>query len=235
LSWGQNSLGFCAAAAALSLAAPAAANVLVVRSSGPSAGSYRPGASLPDNARITLRTGDTVVVLGAGGTRTYRGPGNFTAASNASGAAVAAASDGRRARIGAVRTGGIVPHGPTIWHVDVNQGGTFCLAGNTSILELWRPDASETIALSVAGPGGAPRSVRWPAGQTTLELPVGGPVANGASYTFSQPGVAVPTRITFRTLAQEPTDLEEVAEGLIANGCQDQLDVLIESQPASGG
>src|SRR4051812_47496850 len=90
LSWGLNSLfGRGAIAALLAAAAmPAAATVLIVRSTGPSAAAYAPGRTLPDNARLTLRAGDAVIVLGAGGTRTFRGPGVFSpsAAAQAGGA-----------------------------------------------------------------------------------------------------------------------------------------------------
>jgi hypothetical protein len=237
LSWGPNSFvphRVAIAALVATAAVSAAANVLVVRSSGPSAKSYPAGRSLPDNARITLQAGDTVVVLGGGGTRTFRGPGSFAATASGS-ARVAAAGDGRRARIGAVRSGGIVPRGPTIWHVDVSQGGTFCLLPDEADVMLWRPDGGARTRLTITPPGGQPRTVQWPAGETILAWSPGGALAGGA-YSFAQEGVAVPTQITFRTLAAEPTDLESVAAALISNGCQDQLDVLVESQadPSSG-
>src|SRR4029450_4662610 len=60
-------------------AASAAANVLVVRAQGPSAKAYPAGRSLADNAQIQLRAGDSIIVLTPRGTRTFRGPGNFTA------------------------------------------------------------------------------------------------------------------------------------------------------------
>lgn len=216
------------AAFLLSGAASAAANVLVVRSSGPSARAYPAGRSLPDNARIELRAGDTVIILAGGGTRTFRGPGTFTP-TGAQGVRTSDAGS-RRARIGAVRSAGIVPRGPTIWHVDVTQSGNFCLAGTTNVM-LWRPDASAPVRLTVAGPGGAPRTVPWPAGQPTRSWPRGAALANGATYSFSQPDVAVPTRITFRILTTPLNDVQGVAEALIANGCEGQLDVLVESQP----
>ena len=171
---------------------PAAANVLIVRSSGPSAASYPPGRSLPDNARLTLRAGDAVIVLGAGGTRSFRGPGVFSpSAALQAGGPTQVAANGQRARIGAVRGAGIVPHSPTIWHVDVTQSGDFCLA-STSHVMLWRPDSSVPATFTITGPNGAPHAVRWPAGQATLAWPA-----------------TVP----------------------IANGCQGQLDVLVETQP----
>ena len=212
------------AAALLSTAGTAAANVLIVRSTNPG---YRAGQSLPDNARITLRAGEQVMVLANGGTRTFRGPGTFSPNSQVVSATVN--NGGRIARVGAVRDAGIVPRGPTIWHVDVTQSGTFCLASASNVM-LWRPDASAPVRYTVAGPGGA-RTLNWGAGEPTHGWPRGAPVANGATYTFSQPGVAVPVTITFRLLASEPRDVQGVAEALIANGCQGQLDVLVESQP----
>jgi hypothetical protein len=211
-------------------AIPAAANVLVVRSTGPSAAAYPPGRSLPDNARLTLRAGDAVIVLGAGGTRTFRGPGTFSPSAAAQAGGPGVGGDGRRARIGAVRSAGIVPHSPTIWHVDVTQSGTFCLASPGRVM-LWRPDSSTPSTLTISGPAGPARTVRWPTGQATIAWPTTLPITNGATFNIAQSGVAVPTQVTFRTLAHEPADMQSVAEALIANGCQGQLDVLVETQP----
>lgn len=237
MSWGQNSFAFRRAALAalfVTSATAAAANVLVVRSSGPSAATYKAGRSLPDNARITLRPGDTVVVLTGGGTRTFRGPGTYSPnAAVRGGPRVATAADGRRARVGAVRNAGVLPRGGTIWDVDVTQSGTFCVVGSRPVL-LWRPDASQPITLQVIARDGASINAQWAAGQPTLAWPAGAQLADGAAYSFRTPGVAVPTQITFRTLASEPADLDGVAAALIENGCEGQLDLLIETQPAEG-
>ena len=214
-------------------ATAASADVLVVRASGPSASTYPAGRSLPDTARITLRGGDTLVVLDARGTRTFRGPGTFTPASAAqAGPRTAQTAGDRRARIGAVRSAGIVPASPsTIWQIDVSQGGTVCLA-NTSEVTLWRPDASQTASLAISGPGGGARTLDWPAGSTTAAWPGDLPIADNARYQLSQAGTAVPTSITFRTLGSTPGDMQAVAQALIANGCQEQLDLLVDSAPA---
>jgi hypothetical protein len=211
------------AAALLSTAGSAAANVLVVRSTN---ASYRAGQSLPDNARITLRAGEQLMVLANGGTRTFRGPGTF--APNSQVAAATVNNGGHIARIGAVRDAGIIPRGPTIWHVDVTQSGTFCLATASNVM-LWRPDASAPVRFTIAGPGGT-RTLNWAANEPTVAWPGGAP-ANGASYTITQPGVAVPVTITFRLLGSQPRDVQGVAGALIANGCEGQLEVLIDSQP----
>jgi hypothetical protein len=232
LSWGPNSRFLrraFLAAAFLSTAGTAAANVLVVRSSGPSAASYPAGRSLPDNARIALRAGDMVVILASGGTRTFRGPGTFSPSTRVASGTTTTTSNGRIARIGAVRDAGLIPHGPTIWHVDVTQSGTFCLASASNVM-LWRPDATAPVRYTISGPGGS-RTLNWAANAPTAGWPGGAPVADGATYTISQPGVAVPVTVTFKVLTSEPQNVEGVASALIANGCQAQLDVLVESQP----
>ena len=61
MSWVPNSSSVrraLIAAALLSTAGVASANVLVVRSTN---ASYRAGQSLPDNARITLRAGEQIM------------------------------------------------------------------------------------------------------------------------------------------------------------------------------
>jgi len=65
--------------AALALCSTAAlANVVVVKSLGPSAKAYPPGKTLPPNAKITLQGGDVVTVLGPSAAKTLRGPRTVT-------------------------------------------------------------------------------------------------------------------------------------------------------------
>ena len=226
-SWGRR---IALAALASSIAVSASANVLVVRSSGPSARTYPAGRSLPDTQRLQLRAGDTLVVLDARGTRTFRGPGNFVAGTAAPGVRIAD-NDGRRARIGAVRSAGFVASSPTtIWHVDVSQSGNMCLANMSNVM-LWRADSSQPATLSISGPAGASRTIQWPAGRATLSWPADLPIASGSAYRISQSGNPVPSTITFRALNNAPSDMPAVAEALIRNGCQEQLDLLVDSAP----
>jgi hypothetical protein len=214
-------------------AASAAANVLVVRASGPSAKGYPPGRSLADNAQIQLRAGDSVVVLTPRGTRTFRGPGTFTASASAqTGPQTVQASNGRRARIGAVRNAGIVPTAmpPTIWDVDATQSGTMCLAGSSE-LKLWRPDANDAATLTITGPSGQAQTVSWAAGADTVAWPAAVPLVNNGEYQLSLSGSPVPARIRVKTLSSRPTDLQAVAEALISNECREQLDLLVDTAP----
>lgn len=211
----------------------AAANILVVRSAGPSAKSYPPGRSLPDNVRIALKANDTLVLLDARGTRTLRGPGAFTPGGPAQVSqrsaigSIASGGPQRRARIGAVRNAGVIPRSPTIWHVDVTQSSTFCLADRNVML--WRPEAGDTVTLTVAPPSGPPQTMEWPAGQPTLAWPSQVRIADGTEYRLSWTGGEAPTRLRFKTLATAPADVPGVAAALIGNGCQAQLDLLVET------
>ncbi|MGQ0659993.1 hypothetical protein [Sphingosinicella sp.] len=203
------------------------ANVLVVRSAGPSAQSYRPGRSLGDNEAFTLRAGDTVVVLSSRGTRAFQGPGTFR--STQAGTQVASNSG---ARIGAVRSAGLDPNmpQPSIWQIDVSAGGTVCLTSATGAT-LWRPDHSGATRLSIRGPSGASQQATWPAGAATLAWPSAMPIANNASYELTQAGTAVPTRVQVKLIGPVSTEYQAMADTLIRNGCQQQLDLLVDSLP----
>jgi len=237
LSWGRNKSALSRAAIAAVLvtaAASAAANVLVVRSSGPSAKAYAPGRSLPDNAQLALRAGDTVVVLGANGTRTFRGPGNFSPSSTVQASAqTVQGSNGRRARVGAVRGGPIIPspNPATIWQVDPTQSGTACLVPSIGV-KFWRANAAQTETLTITGPGGQAQTVQWPAGQAMLDWPTSVALANDTEYQLRLSSSPVPSRIRVKTLDTTPQSVQAVAESLIRNECNEQLDLLVAAQPS---
>jgi hypothetical protein len=237
LSWGPNKSALHRAALAAllaTLAASAAANVLVVRSSGPSAKAFAPGRSLPDNAQLTLRAGDTVIVLGANGTRTFRGPGNFSPSSSVQASnQTVTGSNGRRARVGAVRSAPIIPttNPATIWQVDPTQSGTACLVPSLGV-KLWRADSGRTETLTITGPDGRAQTVQWPAGQAMLDWPVSVALANNAEYQLRLSSAPVPSRIRVKTLDTPPQSVQAVAESLIRNECNEQLDLLVAAQPS---
>jgi hypothetical protein len=212
-------------AVAALLAVPAAANVLVVRSSGPSAKAYAPGHSFPDNAQVTLRPGDVVTVLGGQATRTLRGPGTFPVA-----AKDAIASASRRGRFSAMRSGEVPPV-PSVWHLDASQSGTVCVA-DAAKLQLWRSDPAEKVALTVTPTGGPARTVEWPAGKDVLDWPKDLPVAANAAYELSWSGSADKSKLVFASVGAAPKDEQGLADALIAKGCRNQLDALIETLPS---
>jgi hypothetical protein len=223
-----------AAMLAASFATAASADILVVRSTGPSAKSFPPGKSLPDNGRITLKANDRLVVLDSRGTRELKGPGSFTpggpaqAASRTAGLSAVAGSPQRRARIGAVRSVASAPaRSPSIWHVDVSKSSNVCLADPNKVM-LWRADTAKPVTLTVTGRNGASKNLSWPAGQSTLAWPSDLSINDGADYKLSW-GAASQTNLKFRTLPSEPVGLDAMASSLIKNNCEAQLDLLIET------
>ncbi|MGZ8335504.1 MAG: hypothetical protein ACXWU1_02445 [Allosphingosinicella sp.] len=214
-------------------AASAAASVLVVRSSGPSAKAYPPGRSLPDNTRIVLRRGDTLTVLDARGTRTFRGPGRYNpSVAPPRGDPPAVASASFRPRVASVRSAFYVPGNVAdIWQVDAATGGTHCLAA-PGAPTLWRADPSRAATVNITGANGASRTVAWPAGEQTMAWPTDLAVADRSEYRLRDPAVAVPTTIRFRRLSQAPANVPAVAAALIAAGCQEQLDLLVDTVDA---
>jgi len=209
---------------ALGLSSASVATVLVVRAAGPSAKVYPPGKALPDAAKIQLQPGDSVMLLNTNGAKTLRGPGTFAVATAGGGAAT-----NRRARFSAMRSGEL-PMNPDPWNLDITQSGKLCVA-NPSKLTLWRPQKDDAIKLTIRG-GGSEQTLDWEAGKDTMAWPSGLPVTSGAEYQISQPENGDTARVTFVTLSGVPGDKVQAAQSLIANGCENQLDVLVEA--ASG-
>ena len=220
---------FTITAAAIALAASSAslATVLVVRAAGPSAKVYPPGKALPESAKIQLQPGDSVMLLNTNGARTLRGPGTFTVAASGEGLAEAA---NRRARVSSMRSSE-VPLNPSPWNLDITQSGKLCVA-NPSHLTLWRPQKDDEIKLTIRG-GGSEQTLDWPAGKDTMAWPASLPVTTGAEYQLSQPDSGDMARVTFVTLVNPPADSIGTAQSLIANGCDNQLDVLVDGSPST--
>lgn len=216
-----------AAAVALAASSASIATVLVVRAAGPSAKVYPPGKALPESAKIQLQSGDSVMLLNTNGARTIRGPGTFAVATTGEGLAAQA---NRRARFSSMRNSA-VPLNPSPWNLDITQSGKLCVA-NTSNLTLWRPQKDDAIKLTIKG-SGAEQTIDWPAGQDTIAWPASLPVTSGAQYQLTQPDSGDMARVTFVTLANPPADAVGTAQSLIANGCDNQLDVLVDGSPNS--
>lgn len=210
------------AAAGLSMAGGALAKSLVVKSAGPSAKAYPPGKQLPETAKLELRAGDTVTLLGPASTRTIRGPGTFSAGGGDSGSL----SANRRARFGALRSGEVAVN-PSPWNLDVSRDGKACVAAAQQPT-LWRPSSTDPVTLTVTGEGGRSAEVQWAAGKSTAKWPSQLPVEDGAQYQLQMEGASSVTRVEIVTLAGgAPEDVQEAAKALIDHGCDGQLQVLV--------
>lgn len=243
-------LGLTAAAAVMAVAivGTAAAQSMVIRSTGPSASKYPTGTKLKSTDRLSLVAGDKVVLMQQGKTRTLSGPGTFGAtgtvqASQSLGPTVTrmlAKGPQNRSRGGFSRGEDIAPsviRAPNLWVLDYREAGTFCVA-DPATLFLWRPDMdsdqllkieradrSETVAL-VSGA----HYRKWP----TEALPV----QYGVDYRLSGAGLGAPVTVRFTPMENTPDTVEGSIDMLVAKGCELQLDRLVDAlseTDASGG
>jgi len=213
-----------AVAVALSSTA-AVASVVVVRST---TKAYPPGKTLPEAANISLKGGEMVTLIGPSSAQTLRGPGNF----NTKSVALASAA-GQRGRFGALRTAEVA-HNPSIWDLDATQSGKMCVS-NRNKLQLWRPDSDSAAKITIRAADGKSQQLAWATGKASTAWPTTAlPIANSAEYQIEWPDSGEKSTVTFVTVASEPADLVGAAQLLIENGCQNQLDLLVESASKNG-
>ncbi|MFL6766090.1 MAG: hypothetical protein ACJ8FO_12940 [Sphingomicrobium sp.] len=215
-------------AAAIALASTAGvANVVVVKSLGPSAKAYPPGKMLSETAKISLQGGDVVTVLGPASAQTLRGPGNFDAKQVA-----LASAAGQRGRFGALRAAEVA-HNPSIWDVDVSTGGKVCVA-DPAKLQLWRADSETPVTVEIRSADGKSQELSWAAGKALAAWPSALPIKSGASYQVEWPETGEKSSLEVVTVPNAPPDLVGAAQILLENGCQKQLDLLVESASKGG-
>jgi len=216
------------AALAVALSSTAAvATVVVVKSLGPSAKAYPPGKTLPESAKISLQGGDVVTVLGPGSAATLRGPGSFAAGQVAMNSAATS-----RGRFGALRAAEIAKN-PSIWDIDVTQSGKMCIT-STSKVQLWRPEADSAVTIKIRSDDGRSQELNWAAGSASAVWPAAMPIKSGGQYQLEWPETGDKSSVTFVAVPNTPPDLVGAAQVLIENGCQHQLDLLVESASKAG-
>lgn len=223
------------AIALMALPATAMAGI-VVASSGPSAKSYPPGTKLPDDGEITLKASDSVTILDKRGTRVLRGAGTFPVGSTAGPSrtttfvALTTQRSASRVRTGAVRGSG--PDGkplrPNLWYVDVTSPGPVCVVDPAEV-RAWRPsnEGDESYSVKPAG-GGSPTTLAFQTGSMVAPWEVAMPVTDGASYVISRRGQS-DVEVTFELLPQLDYAPEDLAEALLAKGCESQVSLLASS------
>ncbi|MEL7219103.1 MAG: hypothetical protein AAGK01_11820, partial [Pseudomonadota bacterium] len=189
-------VGLALAGAAMSLSGAAAAGV-VVKSSGPSAGTYPVGKKVADSSTITLRAGDKITVLTNGGTKVMQGPGTFRVGEGATRtrarfARLTRQGASNRARTGAVRGGAAgSPTMPNLWLVNVAESGITCLYDLENV-RLWRPSSGEGQTYSISPQGSEMTlDVNFVETESMRALdPEGLKLANGSTYTITGPAAA---------------------------------------------
>lgn len=230
------------ALASLTAAVPAMAETLVLKASGPSARDYPPGRKLADSGQLVLKTGDSIMLLDARGTRTVRGPGTFSAGAGAGTdtspattriASLLTTTRMRRARTGAVRGNGEdgkPARSPNLWYVDTTRSGGTCVRDPAAV-RLWRPDISQPATMTAsATKGGASATISFAQGDLTAAWPMAAlPIADGATYRLSGGALKAPIDIRFSLIALSDQNAATVASTLLAHDCTAQLDLLAET------
>ncbi|MBL0768890.1 hypothetical protein JI743_08740 [Sphingopyxis sp. DHUNG17] len=239
-------LGLTAVAAVMAVAVvgTAAAQSMVVRSTGPSASKYPTGTKLKSNERVTLVAGDRVVLMQGGKTRTLSGPGTFNAtgtvqASQSMGSTVTrmlAKGPSVRSRGGFSRGPGdpepVDVRAPNLWLLDYREGGTFCVVDPASLL-LWRPDMGSDQLLRIER-GERAETVAFVSGANFRKWPTETmPVQYGVDYRLSGAGLAAPVTVRFAALEALPETPEASVETLMANSCSPQLERLVDAMAES--
>lgn len=235
-------IGLTAAAAVMAVAVvgTAAAQSMIVRSTGPSASKYPTGAKLKSADKITLVAGDKVVLMQAGKTRTLSGPGTFGAsgtiqASQSLGVNVSrmlAKGPTMRSRGGFSR-GANDPtpaetRAPNLWLLDYREAGTFCVVDPASLM-LWRPNMEGDTALEIQG-AGKKATVALVDGANFRKWPTDTlPVQYGVDYRLSGGGLAAPVTVKFTPMGTAPDTVEGSIDLLMAKGCTRQLNRLVDT------
>ncbi|WP_447751567.1 hypothetical protein [Sphingopyxis fribergensis] len=235
-------MGLTAAAAIIAVAVvgTAAAQSMVVRSTGPSASKYPTGAKLKSGDKLTLVAGDKVVLMQAGKTRTLSGPGTFgasgtiQASQSMSGTVTRMLAKGptMRSRGGFSRDAVIAPptelRAPNLWLLDYREGGTFCVADPATLM-LWRPNMEGDTALEIES-AGKKATVALVDGANFRKWPLDIlPVQNGADYRLSGAGLAAPVTVRFARMDAIPDTVEGSIDMLMAKGCSSQLNRLVDT------
>ncbi|OHD05293.1 hypothetical protein [Sphingopyxis sp. RIFCSPHIGHO2_12_FULL_65_19] len=239
-------LGFTAAAAMMAVAVvgTAAAQSMVVRSTGPSAAKYPTGAKLKAADKLTLVAGDKVVLMQAGKTRTLSGPGTFGAtgtvqASQSLGTNVTrmlAKGPTTRSRGGFSRgPNDPIPadaRAPNLWLLDYREAGTFCVADPATLM-LWRPNMEGDTALEIES-AGRKATVAIVDGANFRKWPTDTlPVQYGTDYRLSGGGLAQPVTVRFTPVENAPDTVEASIDMLMTKGCSPQLNRLVDTMSES--
>ncbi len=235
-------LGLTAAAAVMAVAVvtAAAAQSMVVRSTGPSASKYPTGAKLKSTDKLTLAAGDKVVLMQAGKTRTLSGPGTFgasgtvQASQSMSGTVTRMLAKGPTTRSrggfsrGEPNSIPVDARAPNLWLLDYREAGTFCVADPATLM-LWRPSMEGDTALEIAG-AGKKATVALVDGANFRKWPTDTlPVQYGVDYKLSGGGLAKPVTVRFTPLENAPDTIEGSIDMLVTKGCTPQLNRLVDT------
>jgi hypothetical protein len=233
LSWTSRTSFRALTALALCTAGAAQAGSIVVRSAGTKA--YPAGKVLADNARIILKSGESVTILDGKGTRVLNGPGTFSTVVGGGVAqetrvrSILGNSGTRTARTGAIRGTEVKSRPPSIWQADISTNGTICVA-TPDKFSAWRPTSTAAASYTVTRiSDGKSAPLNFNVAQTYTLWPVAAlPVTDRSSFRITGGGLAAPVTIQFVLMGTAPTGLESTVSEMMSRGCTGQYELLID-------
>ncbi len=220
-------------ALALSAAATASAQVIVLQSRGPSASEYYAGRILPSTRKIHLKQGDRLQIKVGDETRTVTGPGDPVAEQPTSVMAVLKSflSEDKTHYQDVTAARGIGQDDPqrdNVWLVDVASAATFCVAPDVKpSMVRWNTQYDAKILIE-AGEGHPEVRLEWPAGVSTVEWPDSLPMKDDQSYLVHVDDKD-PVKLTWRRIDSPAAGIVHFARQLRENGCRQQFDILTAS------
>jgi len=142
-----------------------------------------------------------------------------------------ASAAGQRGRFGALRAAEVA-HNPSIWDIDVS-GGKVCIS-NPAKVQLWRPDSDGDATVTIRSADGKSQQLNWAAGKSLTAWPAALPIKSGATYQIEWPDSGETSSLDVVTVQAPPADLVGAAQVLLQNGCEKQLDLLVQSASKPG-
>lgn len=200
----------------------------VLRAIGPSASRLPSGTALSRTARLRLERGDSVHLLGSGGTRVLRGPGEFRLDRRTFNPPRRPA-DVRRI-VAAYRDEGWIPNIWILWTPNENQDGP-TYSGS---VRFCTPDPGRIVVnarspITIAGAG--PEAGRFPFDREVMSWGAFG-IWQREQDTPAAPHVlhleesGLDLAVTIVALPSKPSSAMEAAELLARHDCQQQLEYL---------
>jgi hypothetical protein len=119
-----------------------------------------------------------------------------------------------------------------VWDVDVTQSGKVCVTSARNI-QLWRPDSDSSSTVQIRSADGKAQDLSWAAGKALTAWPASLPMNTGATYDVEWPASGDKSKLEMVVVQNPPADMMGAAQVLIQNGCQNQLELLVQSASKS--
>jgi hypothetical protein len=199
----------------------------VLRAIGPSASRFPPGTALSRTARVRLARGDSIHLLGSGGTRVLTGPGEFRL-DRPTFSPPRRPADVRRI-VAAYRDEGWIPNIWILWTPNEHQDGP-TYGGS---VRFCTPDPSRVVVnarspITIAGNGQEPQ--RFAFDREVMSWGAFGVWQQGderaAPLVLHLEESNIDLNVTIVALPSKPSSAMEAAELLARHGCHQQLEYL---------